>query len=70
LHGPYYYLFWRAGGRLRKQYVRLADVSAVQTACRARQAQAREAREQARQARAEWRALKAQLRELERIWRI
>src|SRR5262245_38217189 len=26
LHGPYYYWFWREGGRLRKRYVRLSDV--------------------------------------------
>ena len=29
LHGPYHYLFWRERGRLRKRYVRLADVGAV-----------------------------------------
>src|SRR5687768_3395699 len=29
LHGPYWCLFWRERGRLRKRYVRLADVEAV-----------------------------------------
>src|SRR5262249_5512865 len=29
LHGPYHYLFFRAGGRLQKRYVRKADVAAV-----------------------------------------
>ena len=33
LHGPYHYRFWREGGRLRKQYVRMADVAMVRTAC-------------------------------------
>jgi hypothetical protein len=28
-HGPYHYLFWREDGRLRKRYVRQADVDAV-----------------------------------------
>ena len=31
LHGPYHYLFWREGGRLRKRYVRLADVAAAKS---------------------------------------
>ena len=31
-HGPYYCLFWREGGRLRKRYVRLADAPAAQAA--------------------------------------
>jgi hypothetical protein len=29
LHGPYAYLFWREGGRLRKRYVRRERVAAV-----------------------------------------
>src|SRR5262249_21916659 len=29
LHGPYHYLFFRAGRRLQKRYVRKADVAAV-----------------------------------------
>ncbi len=33
LHGPYYYRFWREGGRLRKAYVKPADLDAVQAAC-------------------------------------
>ena len=32
LHGPYHGLFWREGGRLRKKYVRHADVEAVRSA--------------------------------------
>ena len=37
LHGPYDYLFWREGGRLRKRYVRQADAEAARAACRERQ---------------------------------
>ncbi len=41
----YYARFWREDGRLRKQYVRKADVEAVRAACAARQAAERERRE-------------------------
>lgn len=41
----YYARFWRERGRLRKQYVRKADVEAVRAACAARQAAERERRE-------------------------
>jgi len=45
LHGPYFYRFWRDSyGRLRKQYVRKADVEAVRTACQAAQEDTRRAR--------------------------
>ena len=30
---PYYYRFWREGGRLRKQYVKLKDAETVAAAC-------------------------------------
>ncbi len=33
LHGPYFYRFWREGGRLRKAYVKPADVTMVWAAC-------------------------------------
>ena len=32
LHGPYHCLFWREGGRLRKRYVRRADVDSLRVA--------------------------------------
>jgi len=41
----YHARFWREDGRLRKQYVRKADVEAVRAACAARQAAERERRE-------------------------
>jgi hypothetical protein len=42
LHGPYAYHFLRVNGRLRKRYVRPAEVEKVQAACQARQQQRRE----------------------------
>ena len=45
LHGPYWYRFWRdETGRLRKEYVRLADLEKVRAACAAMRAEARWAR--------------------------
>ncbi len=38
----YYARFWRKDGRLHKQYVRKADVEAVQAACAARQERERQ----------------------------
>lgn len=32
-YGPYYFRFWREGGRLHKQYIKRDDVEAVQAAC-------------------------------------
>ena len=33
LHGPYWYLFRRVGGRLRKTYLRPGEVEAARSAC-------------------------------------
>ena len=41
LHGPYFYCFWREGGRLKKAYVRKADVENVRSICWARSARRR-----------------------------
>lgn len=35
LHGAYWYLFWREGGRLRKRYIKRKDVARVKRACAA-----------------------------------
>ena len=37
LHGPYHYRFWRENGKLRKQYVKKADVDEIRARCQARQ---------------------------------
>src|SRR5947209_19384342 len=42
LHGPYAYHFTRENGRLRKRYVRSADLERVRAACQARQKQRKE----------------------------
>jgi hypothetical protein len=60
-HGPYFYRFWREAGKLKKVYVRRADLEAVRSRC--------EARRLARAALAtgweQWRGLVAQIREVE-----
>ncbi len=33
LHGPYYYRVWREAGRVRKVYIRPAELDAVRAAC-------------------------------------
>ena len=65
-HGPYFYLFWREDGRLRKRYVRAADVEAVQTACVTRRAREHQERRALDRGWREWRALVAQVREADR----
>ncbi len=66
LHGPYHYLFWREAGRLRRRYVRAADVVSLTLATRQHRARLRQRRETAKAWRQEWRALLASLREGER----
>jgi hypothetical protein len=60
-HGPYHYRFWREGARLRKAYVRPADLEGVRAACEARRA----ARRQLRVGWQQWRQLRDLLREVE-----
>ena len=64
LHGPYYALFWREDGRLRKRYVRLDAAPRVQASCTERREQERQARELARSSREKWRLLQTSLREV------
>jgi len=42
--GPYYFLFWREGGKLRKRYVKRADVAATIATCAAYREEQREQR--------------------------
>ena len=60
-HGPYHYRFWRDGGRLRKAYVRRADLELIQARCRARL----QFRQDLRTGWAQWRQLAALTREVE-----
>ncbi len=66
LHGPYYYLFWRTGGRQHKRYVRPSDLEAVQVACETRRARERRVKQAIEIGWQEWRALVAQVREADR----
>ena len=66
LHGPYHYLFWRERRRLRKRYVRLADVEAVRAQLRERAAQRWLHRLAKKEWRRMWREQTASLREYER----
>ncbi len=61
LHGPYFYHFWRERGRLKKRYLRRAEIEATRQAC-ARGKAARARRVSYRQARR--RALPVDLRAL------
>ena len=61
LHGPYFYRFWRDGGRLRKQYVRRSDVERVRGQCQARRRELRELADW----REVWRQVMAQVRDVE-----
>ena len=56
-----YYRFWREGGRLRKCYVRRAELESVRAACAARQRERRELVEYWQQ----WRQLVSVVREVE-----
>jgi hypothetical protein len=42
--GPYYFLCWREGGKLRKRYVKPADLAATIAACAANREEQRERR--------------------------
>ncbi len=55
-----FYRFWREGGRLRKRYVRRADLESVRVACAARQRERRELAE----AWQKWRQLVSVVREV------
>ncbi len=63
MHGPYYYRFWREGGRLRKAYVKCGDVPAIRAACAAEREAARERRLLLALGRHEWREIMGLLRE-------
>ncbi len=65
-HGPYHYLFWRSGGRLRKRYVRAADAEAARQTTLHHRQEARRARETTGEGRRQWRVLLGGVRELER----
>ncbi len=65
LHGPYYYRFWREDGRLRKAYIKQADLAAVRAACEAERQFLRAGRLAHALGQQDWRRLIALLREVE-----
>ena len=64
LHGPYSYLFWREGGRVRKRYVPRAQAPAVQVACVERRERERIARREKLIAWRRWHLLQRRFKEL------
>ncbi len=60
-HGPYFYRFWREGGRLRKQYVRRSDVEEVRARCQASRLDRQELADWGE----EWRRMVTLVREVE-----
>ena len=66
LHGPYFYRYWRQGGRLRKAYVPRRRVDAVRAACQRRQEREREERASRAAFRAALRRFRERAREVER----
>ena len=65
LHGPYWYLFWRQDGRLRKRYVKPDEVEAVRAALQAERERLRRWRRVKRAAQQQYRGLLPLLREIE-----
>jgi hypothetical protein len=61
-----YFLFWRDGGRLRKRYLRAAEVDGVRAACARRRLRERRLRALVRGDLVTWRELTGRLREMER----
>ena len=66
LHGPYYYRFYREGGRLRKTYVPRGQLDDVRAACGRRQQREREQRHRRAESQTLLRSLREQTRQLER----
>ena len=65
LHGPYYYRFWREDGRLRKAYVKRADVAGVRAACEEERQFLRLGQLARALGQQDWRCLAGLLREME-----
>lgn len=63
LHGPYHYCFWREGGRLRKAYIKKADVEQVRNDCH----ELKNYLQENEKAKREWRGLQALIRLVEEI---
>lgn len=64
LHGPYFYRFYRYGGRLRKTYVRKSEAAVFKSACDKYRSERRRTRQLILDNKQQWRDLKTLLREL------
>jgi hypothetical protein len=64
-HGPYFYRYWREGGRRRKRYVKKADVSVAIAACLEHRRQRELARKIQSQSMQQWRNFTVWLRSLQ-----
>jgi len=64
LHGPYFYRYWRHGGRLHKTYVRKNEAAAMKAACDNYRNEQREIRQMILDNEQQWRDMKARLKEL------
>lgn len=65
LCGPYWYRFWREGGRLRKAYVRPSELESIRERCEVGHAQRAQALAVRRRAEVAMRELRKLLRELD-----
>lgn len=65
-YGPYYFRFWREGGRLHKQYVKRNDVDSVRAACQRHREEQQAQRQNHTELMRMLRQYKATCRELER----
>lgn len=69
-HGPYYYRVLTVRGKKRKQYVKKAELPAVQAGISERHRQMAEVRQVNQEAQENWRTLKAQIRHLDQLLRL
>jgi len=65
-YGPYYFRFWREGGRLHKEYIKREDVDAVREACVRHREEQQERRRNHAELMQMLRQYKATCREVER----
>lgn len=65
-YGPYYFRFWREGGRLHKQYVKRSEVDAVWAACQRHREEVAARRRNHAELMQRLREFKATCREVER----
>jgi len=68
--GPYYFLFWREDGKLRKKYIRKAELAATIAACAAFRDERRQRRTSHKEAMQWIRQYSRTCREMERLLKL